>query len=158
MVRSFQKGQISPCMPAKWASPSTAAIHNSWESTSAPTRWYPGGTCTMAFSSLPTRSGCGHKKNSPCKHNVSTIQFKLAAESQTCDVMRAFSSSALPLTRALLAVSHVGSTARRVTVPAVMTWGNMAPYWPSSSNSLCLWETERLLYTAMNSSRYMSDH
>ena len=51
-----KKVQISPCMPAKWASPSKAAIHNSWESTSAPTRWYPGGTCTMAFSSLPTRS------------------------------------------------------------------------------------------------------
>lgn len=66
----FQRGRISPCMPAKWASPSTAAIHNSWESTSAPTRWYPGGTCTMAFSSLPTRSRCGHtksKQNTPTK-------------------------------------------------------------------------------------------
>ena len=30
-------------------------------------------------------------------------------------------------TRALLAVSHVGSTARRVMVPAVTTWGRMAP-------------------------------
>lgn len=36
------------------------------------------------------------------------------------------------LTRALLAVSHVGSTALRVTVPAVMTCGIMAPYCPSS--------------------------
>ena len=31
-------GSRSPCMLAKWASPSTAAIHSSWESTSAPTR------------------------------------------------------------------------------------------------------------------------
>lgn len=30
-------------------------------------------------------------------------------------------------TRALLAVSHVGSTARRVMVPAVTTCGRMAP-------------------------------
>lgn len=63
-------GQILPCMPAKWASPRMAAIHNSWESTSDPTRWYPGGTCTMAFSSLPTRSGWGHK-NRPQKRNFS---------------------------------------------------------------------------------------
>lgn len=61
--RRFQRGRVSPCMPAKWASPSTAAIHNSWESTSAPTRWYPGGTCTIAFSSLPTRSRCGRTKS-----------------------------------------------------------------------------------------------
>lgn len=46
-------------------------------------------------------------------------------------------------TRALLAVSHVGSTALRVTVPAVTTCGKMAPYCPSSSKSSCLMKEQR---------------
>ena len=49
----------------------------------------------------------------------------------------------LLLTRALLAVSQVGSTALRVTVPAVTTWGRMAPYFPSPSKSLCLGRNEK---------------
>ncbi len=46
-------------------------------------------------------------------------------------------------TRALLAVSHVGSTALRVTVPAVTTCGKMAPYCPSSSKPSCLMKEQR---------------
>lgn len=120
-------------MPAKWASPSPVAIHSSWQSTSIPTRWYPGGTCTMAFSSLPTRSRCTDHT-----HNlyISGSLKKLCCPIQTR--RSSLSLSFYSLTRALLAVSHVGSTALRVTVPAVMTWGKMAPYCLSSSYSSCL--------------------
>lgn len=37
-------------------------------------------------------------------------------------------SGVISRTLGLLAVSHVGSTARRVTVPAVVTLGRIAPY------------------------------
>lgn len=116
-------------MRAKWASPSKAAIHSSCESTSAPTRWYPGGTCTMAFSSLPTRSCCR------CNNQMDLRFLLQASEAEGCSLF-------WDRTRALLAVNHVGSTARRVTVPAVTTCGSMAPYWASSSKSLFLQETQ----------------
>lgn len=92
-------------------------------------------------------------KYSQYKHLSSSVWY-LAAASGISDFV-CLSLVPLLLTRALLAVSHVGSTALRVTVPAVITWGNMAPYCPSSSNSLCLWETEGIVvYSQWFSSLY----
>lgn len=55
-----------------------AAIHSSWESTSAPTKWYPGGDWIMDFISLPTLSTC-QQNNSGHNSSVSVIYFTITA-------------------------------------------------------------------------------
>lgn len=55
-----------------------AAIHNSWESTSAPTKWYPGGDWIIDFISLPTLSTC-QPNNSGHYSSVSLIYLRITA-------------------------------------------------------------------------------
>jgi hypothetical protein len=55
----IQPSAVAPCDWAKWASPSTAAIQSSCESTSAPTNEWPAGALISDLISEPIRPRLG---------------------------------------------------------------------------------------------------